>query len=79
MSKSKKIPVHLRYEKSGDLIKVINDFIELMEEVTNGDVDVDIDMMGKITIYFEGDSKPKVEKRPDKYGLENLLYRYDEQ
>jgi hypothetical protein len=69
------IPVTIPLESDGSLCDVINDFINKMQEVTGGDVDVQCDLQGNITIYYENNIKTKIETRP-LYDIETL-YRND--
>jgi len=74
MKKRKQIPVKLDVTKSGSYTDVINNFIYLMKTVTGGDVDVDIDLKGEVTIYFENDPKPKfIPTDLNEYDIEHLL------
>ena len=71
----KRIPVSIPLENDGSLCDVINDFINSIQTVTGGDVDLKCDLDGNLTIYYE--SYPNKNKHPeDKYDLE-VLYRGD--
>lgn len=74
MKKRNRIPVNLNITNSGSLLDVVNEFIELMENATGGNVDVDIDLKGNVTIYFKNEI-PKLESIPE---LDiDVLYRND--
>ena len=75
MKKPKSIPVNISFTKSGDLLQVINEFQDLMSNVTNGEVDVNIDLKGKVTIYFEQDPRPTEDLKPPK--AKKQQYPYD--
>ena len=56
--------VNYNYHKSGSLSEVLSDFIFTMQEITSGDVDVTVDVNGKVTVYFGNDYDIEC-KRPD--------------
>lgn len=74
MKSIKKIPVSIPLENNGSISDVIQDFINTMENVTNGNVELDCDLEGNITIYYEQEShKPIKNERP--YINMDVLYR----
>jgi len=56
--------VNYNYHKSGSLNEVLNDFINVMKEFTGEDVNVNVDIKGKVTVYFGNDYDIEC-KRPD--------------
>lgn len=74
--KTKKIPVKIPLEGNGSIYDVLNQFINTMEAVTGGNVDLFCDFQGNITVHYEGDKEvlptPSIKNNP--YNLEQLLF-----
>ena len=68
--KNQSIPFH--YEKRGNILELLDELNELLLEISpTAEIDLDID--GKLTIYFEGQENPKVSTRPYNDDIEALL------
>lgn len=68
----KKIPVKIPLDGNGSIYDVFNEFIETMELVTGGNVDLECDVNGHITVYFEDDTRPSNKNKS--YDIESLMY-----
>jgi cellulose biosynthesis protein BcsQ len=76
MKKNSRIPVLVPVNTSGNVLDVINDFIQTMSDVTDGNVDVDIDIQGNVTIKYEDAPHPPIiNRRP--HIPTNVEYRND--
>ena len=82
----KKIPVKIPLSYDGSISDVIQDFINTMQEVTGGNVDLDIDLQGNVTIYYQslnpdpkdilmGHNKPNSNKHPFSHNDIDVEYR----
>jgi len=72
MKTIKKMPVTIPLNYDGSLSDVFQDFQNRMQEITGGRVDIACDLKGYLTIYFEGEKKPR--KKSDSIkSLERLL------
>jgi hypothetical protein len=74
MKKSKRIPVNIPLEYNGNINDVIQDFINTMQTITGGVVDLECDVNGSITIYFEDEPHQPIINKNNPYDLEHLLY-----
>lgn len=79
--KKKKIPVKIPLDGNGSIYDVLNEFIYTMELVTGGDVDLECDLQGQITVHYELDetktsqpSQPNKNKSYDPYDIEKLMF-----
>jgi hypothetical protein len=71
--KRKRIPVNIPLDYDGSFNDVLQSFINTMQTVTGKTVDIECSLKGELTVYFENDVKPKIEKRP--YRDIDVLYR----
>jgi hypothetical protein len=77
----RQIPVEVEFQSHGSFNDVFDDFSKTMKAITGDYPDLEIDLDGKVTVYFKNQ---KIEKRPyndidvlyrskDRYDLETLL------
>jgi len=61
----RRMPVNVPLNLDGSILDVFQDFINKMRQVTDDNVELDCDLDGNITIYFESSPhKPIINKRP---------------
>lgn len=73
MKKPKRIPVNIPLENNGSISDVFQDFINRMQIITGGNVDLDCNLQGNITVYFEGDQRPSNNSNKS-FDIEALLH-----
>lgn len=69
----KKIPVNIPLEHNGSISDTIQDFINIMQTITGGRVDLDCTLKGNITVYFENEKTDLDLNKNKLYDLDSLL------
>ena len=70
----KKIPVNIPLNYDGSFNDVFQDFINTMQIVTGGEVDVECSLKGELTIFFGDKESPVNSNKPCNYDIDDLLY-----
>jgi hypothetical protein len=72
----KKIPVTIPLNHDGSFNDILQDFINTMQTVTGGNVDVECSLDGTLTIFFESDEPSNNKnKHPEVFIDIDVLYR----
>jgi len=69
----KRYPVKVPISETGTITEIIDNFINLMEEVTGGDVLLDCKLDGTCTIYFNTDPEFESKSKAMDVDLDEIL------
>ena len=72
MKKIKSQPIPFHYKKRGDILTLLDELNELLLDVSPG-MEIDLDINGKLSIYFPNQEDTDIEQRPYQDDIEELL------
>ena len=74
----KKIPVTIPLNNNGSYSDVVQDFINTMEAVIQDNVEVEVSLKGKVTVYFGADEISQNKNKHPEMNIDfDALYRGD--